>query len=142
MVCPFDVITYHPVAGPSAPYIAATTTGPGRVAATASGAGDGNATRPVAVKCDACIVRQREGRIPACVEVCKVGALQFGDVNAFVAAGQRRETVTVLTATSPTEAARSTLPAADPLEAWRELGASVGSPANRQPAISHPGGAR
>lgn len=31
----------------------------------------------VAVKCDNCIDRQRQGLIPACVEVCKSGALTF-----------------------------------------------------------------
>jgi len=33
-------------------------------------------------KCDQCIARQRQGKIPACVEVCKVGALLFEDYNA------------------------------------------------------------
>lgn len=127
MVCPFDVITYHAVADRTAPYIAATATRP-----AAFTTGDGHETRLVAVKCDACIARQREGRIPACVEVCKTGALQFGEINDIVAAGRRRETVTVLTATSPTEAAQRTTPAHDPLGAWRDLGATVG----------HPGGAR
>ena len=103
MVCPFDVITYHQLA-------------------------DGASPRTVAVKCDACIDRLIAGRIPACVEVCKVGALQFGDVNQIVAAGQRRETAAVLAATSPEPPA----PAPDPLGAWRMLGATVG----------HPGGAR
>jgi Fe-S-cluster-containing dehydrogenase component len=37
--------------------------------------------RTSAHKCDQCIVRQKEGRIPACVEVCKVGALVFEDYN-------------------------------------------------------------
>ncbi len=52
MACPFGVIRYHEDA--SAP----------------SG-------KTVAVKCDNCIDRQREGRIPACVEVCKSNALTF-----------------------------------------------------------------
>lgn len=107
MVCPFDVITYHALTNGAAP-------------------------RTVAVKCDACITRQLEGRIPACVEVCKVGALQFGEINDFVAAGQRRETAAVLAATSPTAAAQGSEPPPDPLGAWRELGATVG----------HTGGAR
>lgn len=107
MVCPFDVITYHALTNGAAP-------------------------RTVAVKCDACITRQLEGHIPACVEVCKVGALQFGEINDFVAAGQRRETAAVLAATSPTAAAQGSEPPPDPLGAWRELGATVG----------HTGGAR
>lgn len=103
MVCPFDVITYHTQA-------------------------DGASPRTVAVKCDLCIDRLRAGGIPACVEVCKVEALRFGDVNAFVAAGQRRETAAVLAATGsePTPA----IP--DSVGAWRSLGATAG----------HPGGAR
>jgi carbon-monoxide dehydrogenase iron sulfur subunit len=55
MVCPFGVIRYHEDA--AAP--------PGKV---------------VAVKCDNCIQRQEQGRIPACVEVCKSGALTFEEV--------------------------------------------------------------
>ncbi len=51
VVCPFDVITFHPLAdGP----------GPGV---------------PVAVKCDGCVERVRRGDEPACAEVCKVDAL-------------------------------------------------------------------
>jgi len=54
MACPFGVIRYHEdLVAP-----------PGKV---------------VAVKCDNCIERQQDGRIPACVEVCKVGALTFED---------------------------------------------------------------
>ena len=56
MVCPFDVITYYPTAS------------------LKSG-------KKAAIKCDNCIERQRQGRQPACVEICKVGALQFGDIN-------------------------------------------------------------
>ena len=53
MACPFGVIRYHV-------YID---------------------QRTSAHKCDQCIKRQREGKIPACVEVCKVGALLFEDYN-------------------------------------------------------------
>jgi len=52
MACPFGVIRYH----------ADTFAPPGKT---------------VAVKCDNCIVRQEKGQIPACVEVCKSGALTF-----------------------------------------------------------------
>jgi carbon-monoxide dehydrogenase iron sulfur subunit len=52
MACPFGVIRYHE--DPFAP--------PQKI---------------VAVKCDNCIERQAEGRVPACVEVCKAGALTF-----------------------------------------------------------------
>ncbi len=43
----------------------------------------GNVPRPVHVveKCTWCIQRTRRGGIPACVEVCPVGARSFGDLN-------------------------------------------------------------
>jgi len=52
MACPFGVIRYHqdPVAPPG---------------------------KTVAVKCDNCIERREQGLIPACVEICKSGALTF-----------------------------------------------------------------
>jgi carbon-monoxide dehydrogenase iron sulfur subunit len=100
MVCPFDVLTYHVLA-------------------------DGARTTPVAVKCDACIDRLRAGRTPACVEVCKVGALEFGDLNDIVAAGRRRQTATVLAAT--TMVAPSP-PVPETIGAWRQLGAAPGQP--------------
>ncbi len=52
MACPYGVIRYH--ADPLAP-----------------------AGKAVAIKCDNCIARQRKGMIPACVEICKAGALTF-----------------------------------------------------------------
>ena len=63
------------------------------------------------------------GRIPACAEVCKVDALRFGDVNEFVAAGQRRETAAVFAATS----AEPMAAVPDTIGAWRDLGATVGA---------------
>jgi carbon-monoxide dehydrogenase iron sulfur subunit len=98
MVCPFDVLTFYPVDGrPS----------------------------PVAVKCDACISRLRAGQIPACVEVCMVGALEFGDLNNLVAAGRQRETAAVLAATARLEPSQ---PAPETVGAWRSLGAAPGQP--------------
>ena len=43
----------------------------------------GNRPRPrgVVEKCTFCIQRVREGRYPACVEICPVGARKFGDMN-------------------------------------------------------------
>ncbi len=54
MACPFGVLTYGPV------YRA-----PDRAA--------------VALKCDQCPDREKVGRVPACVEACKVGALTYGE---------------------------------------------------------------
>jgi carbon-monoxide dehydrogenase iron sulfur subunit len=52
MACPFGVIRYHEDSvGP-----------PGKI---------------IAVKCDNCVDRQSRGLAPACVEVCKCGALTF-----------------------------------------------------------------
>jgi anaerobic carbon-monoxide dehydrogenase iron sulfur subunit len=52
MACPFGVIRYHEDA--SAP-----------------------PKKAVAIKCDNCMERQLQGQVPACVEVCKSGALTF-----------------------------------------------------------------
>ena len=98
MVCPFDVLTFYPIS---------------------------NDDRAVAVKCDACIERLRAGRIPACVEVCKVDALEFGDINDLVSAGRRRETAAVLAASTMVE---STPAVPEMIGAWRMLGATPGQP--------------
>jgi carbon-monoxide dehydrogenase iron sulfur subunit len=64
VVCPFDVVTFHPLAGGPDPETA------------------------VAVKCDGCAARVRTGRVPACVEACKVNALAYGEINELVDAGR------------------------------------------------------
>jgi len=97
MVCPFDVITFYALA-------------------------NGAAGRTVAVKCDSCIERLRAGRIPACVESCKVDALVFGDLNEIVAAGRQRETAAVFAATTAADSAR---PIPESIVAWRDLGAAT-----------------
>lgn len=43
--------------------------------------GGAGAPKQVALKCDNCIERLGQGRIPACVESCKTGALVFSDIN-------------------------------------------------------------
>jgi len=52
MACPYGVIRYHAV-------------------------WTGDPERVIAVKCNNCIGRQQQGLVPACVEVCKSGALTF-----------------------------------------------------------------
>ena len=96
VVCPFDVLTFHPMAE-----------GPGADVA-------------VAVKCDGCVERVERGAVPACVEVCKVEALVFGELNDLVAQGRVRVTEAVLSAT----AATATVPKGDPLGPWHAWGAA------------------
>jgi anaerobic carbon-monoxide dehydrogenase iron sulfur subunit len=62
MACPFGVIRYHEDHAPLG--------------------------KTVAVKCDNCLARLRQGRIPACVEACKTGALTFEET----AAALKRQT--------------------------------------------------
>ncbi len=98
MVCPFDVITYYPAA--AVPEKAA-----------------------VATKCDHCIERQRMGLIPACVEACKVNALEFGEINELVKAARTRYSEVVSVAFGQISSEMTALPAN--VEAWREYGAAV-----------------
>lgn len=59
MACPFGVIRYH----------------------------IHSVNKISAHKCDQCISRQKEGKVPACVEVCKCGALVFDDYNKIMDKG-------------------------------------------------------
>jgi carbon-monoxide dehydrogenase iron sulfur subunit len=95
MVCPFDVLTFCP-----AP-----------VAEVA---------RTVALKCDHCIDRQRQGKVPACVEACKVGALVFGDINELIKDAGMRLARSVSVAVGEMQPEMVRLPAN--VEAWRNLG--------------------
>lgn len=71
MVCPFDVIVFHPRP-------------------------NGTPDHVTAVKCDGCIERRARGRAPACVEACKTGALLFGELNALIAAGRAQRSVALI----------------------------------------------
>jgi carbon-monoxide dehydrogenase iron sulfur subunit len=77
----------------------------------------------VATKCNHCISRQREGLGPACVEVCKVGALQFGEINELVKAARTRYSEAVSVAVGTVAPEVTALPTE--IETWRAWGASV-----------------
>jgi len=102
MACPFDVITYY-----------ASMAAPEKL--------------NVALKCDNCIARQRAGDIPVCVEACKVGALEFGELNELVKAARTLYSQNTLQAmgagamTAGVEAA----PTPVSVEIWRGWGAAV-----------------
>lgn len=98
MVCPFDVITYHPLA--SAPE-----------------------KGPVAIKCDHCLERQQQGLIPACVEACKVNALEFGEINELARKARTRYSEVVSAAVGQVRPELVRLPVQ--VEAWRKWGESV-----------------
>ncbi len=100
MVCPFDVITYH-----------ATAAAPEKAL--------------VAIKCDHCVERQRHGEGPACVEACKVGALEFGEINELVKAARTRYTGQALQAIGVESAAAGASQLPVPIEIWRGWGAAV-----------------
>jgi len=93
VVCPFDAITFHPLAGGPGPDVA------------------------VAVKCDGCRDRLARGERPACVEVCKVEALVFGELNELIASGRLR-----LAGASLAQAGADITAGPGPLDQWREWG--------------------
>jgi carbon-monoxide dehydrogenase iron sulfur subunit len=98
IVCPFDVITYY-----------ASGSAPGRPA--------------VATKCDHCIERQRMGAIPACVEACKVGALEWGEINELVKTARTRYSEAVSVAVGQISGEMIQIPAN--VEAWHAYGAEL-----------------
>jgi len=71
MACPFGIISFHKIAALSA-------------------------DREVNAKCDNCIDRQKAGKIPACAEACKTGALEFGDANDLVRTSRKDFTIRML----------------------------------------------
>jgi carbon-monoxide dehydrogenase iron sulfur subunit len=124
VVCPFDVLTFHPLAEGVGPEV------------------------PVAVKCDGCVDRLRIGEEPACSEVCKVDALVFGELNELVGAGRVRVTGSVLSGIAAVPAFPA-LP--EHLAGWRRWGeatVAAGDAAEQitprsarlgAPGASHPG---
>lgn len=98
MVCPFDVLTFYPSA-------------------------ELQPNRTMAIKCDHCLERQDQGRLPACVEACKVGALVFGDINELVKDASLRLAHVVSVAVGEMQPEMEHLPAG--VQAWRDLGKSI-----------------
>jgi carbon-monoxide dehydrogenase iron sulfur subunit len=97
IVCPFAAVAFHPTGARE----------------------DDPAHALVAIKCDGCIDRVRVGRVPACAEVCMVGALVYGELNELVAeerAGLTARTLAAAAAASP----ESDLPPG--VAAWRGFG--------------------
>jgi len=105
MVCPFDVIRYY------------------ESVVVRQG-------KTVALKCDHCIDRQHEGRVPACVETCKVGALAFGDINELIKDGSLRLAKAVSVAVGEMKPEMAPLPAN--VEAWKDLGQRIGQTGREQ----------
>ena len=108
MVCPFDVLTFYPSVGLEP-------------------------DRPVALKCDHCAERRKQGRIPACVETCKVGALLFGELNELIKSARTQLAVRVSSAVGEIQAEKVALP--DHILAWRDLGESI-SRAGKEEVVS------
>ncbi len=98
MVCPFDVITFNPS---------------NRIPMD----------KTVAVKCDNCIERVKEGDVPACVEVCKVDALIFGDINDLVKQSRSRLSEAYSFAADAVRTEETVLP--ELFEMWRAWGRSA-----------------
>lgn len=98
LVCPFDAITYHRT-------------------------WEIRLDRDVALKCDHCIERRRQGRVPACVEACKVRALEFGEVNELIRASRTRLSEAVSLALGQVKVVPEVVPAH--IKAWRDLGAAT-----------------
>ncbi|MDY6985229.1 MAG: 4Fe-4S dicluster domain-containing protein [Candidatus Thermoplasmatota archaeon] len=72
----------------------------------------------VNIKCDGCIDRLKEKELPACVEACKTGALEFGEINELIKKSRRDFTLRV---TMTPEAAEE-IPAIPPnIKLFREL---------------------
>ena len=97
VVCPFDVLTFHPLP-------------------------DGVPPRITAVKCDGCVDRVARGEQPACVEACKTDALVYGEMNDLLEQARIGEAAIALEAAArvPTE---PSVPAG--VATWRAYGAHL-----------------
>ena len=98
LVCPFDVLTFYPAIALEP-------------------------DRQVALKCDHCIERQKEGQIPACAEACKVDALVFGELNELVKKARTQLAVRVSSSVGEIQPEQVGLP--DQISVWRALGESI-----------------
>jgi len=72
MACPFGIIEFRKVIKPAP-------------------------DREVNAKCDNCIERLGEGKIPACAEACKTGALEFGEINDLIRVARSDFTTRMIT---------------------------------------------
>ena len=95
VVCPFDALTFHHSADRFG----------GQVL--------------VATKCDGCVDRLQKMETPACVEVCKVDALVFGELNNLIAQERLRQAGAMLAAAGATA---SMTFKGDPLLPWHAFG--------------------
>ena len=106
IVCPFDAVTFHPAARNGDDHMAAT-------------------------KCDGCVHLVTRGLAPACVDVCKVDALVYGELNELVAEGRVGQAARALSAvaSAPGESGDGSAS----VDAWRSFGAEVKTIESRQP---------
>lgn len=94
MACPFGVLTF-------APFFKAPE------------------KKAMALKCDQCPERAAQGRVPACVEACKVGALTYGEWQETQEDKGRILAQAVFASLSAPPEAEASLPPG--LKAWRQL---------------------
>jgi carbon-monoxide dehydrogenase iron sulfur subunit len=92
MVCPFDVVDFYPY---------------------------DDTARAAATKCDSCVSRLRDGIEPACVEVCKVDALVYGEINE-ITADRRAQLSAAPTAATETEPEIPNAAVPDTVSGWRD----------------------
>ena len=106
IVCPFDAVTFHPAAA------------------------SGN-EHPVAITCDGCAHLVKQGLEPACVAVCKVDALVYGEINELIAERRVGDAARALEAVASTPGASGS--GSDSVDAWRGFGTEVKTIESREP---------